>query len=98
LCPKNKVASFKNKFSDDNLTNILAIPEFTTELIKFISMIIDFISLVDAPINDETNKKWKQQIVNLLTCNFSSNFPKILIQIEEHIDVIYELIISMNKD
>jgi len=98
LCPKNKVASFKNKFSDENLTNILATPEFTTELIKFIGMIIDFISLVDAPINDETNKQWKQEIVNLLTCNFANNFPKILIQIEEHIDVIYDLIISINKD
>lgn len=94
LCPKNKVTSFKNKFSDDNLTNILATPE----LIKFIGMIIDFISLVDAPVNDETNKQWKQEIVNLLTSNFTTNFPKILIQIEEHIDVIYDLIISMNKD
>ena len=98
LCPKNKVASFKNKFTDENLTNILATPEFTSELIKFIGMITDFISLVDAPVNDETNKQWKQEIVNLLTCNFSLNFPKILIQIEEHIDVIYDLIISMNKD
>jgi len=98
LCPKNKVASFKSKFSDDNLTNILATPEFTTELIKFIGMIIDFISLIDAPVNDETNKQWKQQIVNLLSSNFSSNFPKILIQIEEHIDIVYELIVSMNKD
>jgi len=98
LCPKNKVASFKNKFSDDNLTNLLATPEFTTELIKFIGMIIDFISLIDAPVNDETNKQWKQEIVNLLTCNFATNFPKILIQIEEHIDVIYDLIISINKD
>jgi hypothetical protein len=98
LCPKNKVASFKNKFTDENLTNILATPEFTSELIKFIGMIIDFISLVDAPVNDETNKQWKQQIVNLLTCNFTTNFPKILIQIEEHIDIIYDLIISMNKD
>jgi hypothetical protein len=98
LCPKNKVASFKSKFSDDNLTNILATPEFSSELIKFIGMIIDFISLVDAPINDDNNKQWKQEIVNLLTCNFPTNFPKILIQIEEHIDVIYDLIISMNKD
>jgi hypothetical protein len=98
LCPKNKVASFKSKFSDDNLTNILATPEFTSELIKFIGMIIDFISLIDAPVNDETNKQWKQQIVNLLSSNFSSNFPKILIQIEEHIDIVYELIVSMNKD
>ena len=61
-------------------------------------MIIDFISLVDAPVNDDNNKQWKQEIVNLLTCNFPTNFPKILIQIEEHIDVIYDLIISMNKD
>ena len=98
LCPKNKVVSFKSKFSDDNLTNMLATPEFTSELIKFIGMIIDFISLIDAPVNDETNKQWKQQIVNLLTSNFSSNFPKILIQIEEHIDIVYELIVSMNKD
>lgn len=98
ICPPKKATAFKSKFSDDILTNLLTVLEFTPELIKFIGMIIDFISLMDAPINDETNKQWKEQIVELLTGSFSTNLPKILIQIEEHIDVIYELIFDMNND
>ncbi len=96
ICPPKRANAFKAKFSDDNLTNVLAVPEFTQELIKFIGMIIDFITLMDAPINDETNKEWKEQIAGLLTGEFSTNFPKILIQMEEHIDVIYELILALN--
>ena len=98
ICPSKKAHAFKNKFNDNNLTNILTVPEFTPELIKFIGMIIDFITLMDAPINDESNKEWKEQIVRLLIGNFSTNFPKILLQIEEHIDAIYELILTINND
>jgi hypothetical protein len=97
ICPSKNANSFKSKFSDNNLTDLLLEPEFTPELIKFIGMIIDFISLMDAPINDETNKQWKEHNVELLSGNFSTNFPQILIQIEEHIDAIYELILAMNE-
>ncbi len=97
ICPPKRVNAFRSKFSEDNLTTLLAVPEFSPQLIKFIGMILDFIILMDAPVNDETNKQWKEQVVDLLGGDFSTNFPKILIQMEEHIDVIFELIMDLNN-
>lgn len=91
LCPKNKIELFKNNFNDDNLINILTISDFSPELINFIEFIIELIILIDAPINDIINNKWKIEIKNLFN-NYKINFPKILIQIEEHIDIIYKLL------
>lgn len=99
ICPRKQVESFKNKFNDDNLICILTNLEFTPQLIKFINFIVDFILLMDAPNNDESNKLWKIEISQLINSdNFAYNFPKILIQIEEHIDIIYDLIIKLNEN
>jgi hypothetical protein len=99
ICPSKQAEGFKNKFNEDNLTNILAAPEFTPQLVKFIGFIIDFILLMDAPVNDEVNKLWKAEIAQIIISgNFAYNFPKILIQIEEHIDIIYDLIIKLNEN
>lgn len=99
ICPQKQLESFKNKFSEDNLTNVLEIAEFTPQLVKFIGFIVDFILIMDAPANDEANKKWKAEIAQtIISGNFAYNFPKILIQIEEHIDIIYELIIKLNEN
>lgn len=99
ICPQKQAESFKEKFSEDNLTNILEIAEFTPQLVKFIGFMVDFILIMDAPANDEANKKWKAEIAEtIISGNFAYNFPKILIQIEEHIDIIYELIIKLNEN
>ena len=99
ICPIKQKELFKIKFSEDNLNNLLTVPEFTTQLIKFIGFIVDFILLMDAPINDQSNKLWKAEICQtIILGDFVHNFPKILIQIEEHIDIIYDLIIKLNEN
>lgn len=98
LCPEKTKAAFVLKFSDDILTGLLADPEYNHDLIKFIGFIIDFIIQMDAPINDDSNTKWKVQVVELMKTDFSKSFPQILIQIEEHIDQIYQLIIDLNQN
>lgn len=99
ICPHKQVESFKEKFNDDNLTKVLHSCEFTPEIIQFIGLIVDFILIMDAPANDETNKKWKNEIKQIiLSGNFTTDFPKILIQIEEHIDIIYQLIMKLNSE
>lgn len=95
LCPEKRRKSFESKFSDDILTGLLVEPAFTVELIKFIGFVIDFIIQVDAPVNDESNAKWKYQIAELMKADFAESFPIILIQIEEHIDQIYKLIMDL---
>jgi hypothetical protein len=99
ICPPKQLASFSEKFSDDNLRNVLATPEFSSDIIKFIGFLIDFIIILDAPVNDENNKKWKNDVIKIIkeNDNFHINFPKILIQVEEHIDNIISLIMELNK-
>ena len=47
---------------------------------------------MDAPINDDNNKIWKMEIIELCKNNFNKKFPLILLQIQEHIDIIVKLI------
>jgi hypothetical protein len=97
MCPKNMVTSFEQKFSDDNLTTILLSQEFTPEIKSFIKFMVDFTILIDAPINDENNQIWSNEI-NSLVCNkFCYNFPKILIQISEHIDTVVDMILALDS-
>jgi hypothetical protein len=97
LCPGPKKESFKNKFNEDNIRELLSEPVFNPELKKFILLLVDFILVMDAPVNDENNKLWKSQVINNMNNNFAVNFPKILIEIQEHIDTIYDLIIQLNN-
>lgn len=92
LCPSNRKESFSDKFSDDKLLNLLYNSQFNVPVIQFIIFMVDFIILMDAPINDNTNKQWKDTIIQLMTSNFNNHFPLILILIQEHIDSIYNSI------
>lgn len=97
LCPQKSQKSFASKFSDGVLTDLLAEPEYTNQLVKFIGFILDFIIQMDAPINDESNVQWKVQIAEQIKNPFAQSFPQILIEIEEHIDKIYQMIIDLNQ-
>lgn len=98
LCPQKNQNAFASKFSDDNLTGLLVDPDYSPELIKFIGFMIDFILQMDAPVNDESNAKWKIQVAELMKTPFVQSFPQILIQIEEQIDKIYQMIIDLNNN
>jgi hypothetical protein len=59
-------------------------------------MLVDYISIMDAPVNDDKNKEWKQHIISLMNeNNYNENLPRILIEIEEHIDNLYQDIINL---
>lgn len=97
MCPKNMVSSFEQRFSDDNLTTILLVPEFTSDIKSFIKFMVDFTILIDAPVNDEDNQKWSDEINSLVNNKFCYNFPKILIQISEHIDTVVDMILALES-
>lgn len=98
LCPEKNKLSFFAKFNDDNLQEMLSENNFNARLIIMIIFMIDFIINMDAPVNDNTNKIWKESIYKLINNdNFSCNFPKILISIQEHIDIIYSMIAKLNN-
>jgi hypothetical protein len=98
LCPQKNKLSFSAKFNDDNLQEMLSENNFNTPLIIMIIFMVDFIINMDAPVNDNSNKIWKESIYNLIgNNNFHCDFPKILISIQEHIDIIYGMISKLNN-
>jgi lipocalin len=115
ICPAKRLESFKKKFTDDVLLNLLSETGFTNSLIGHINMIVDYISIMDAPVNDMNNKEWKVHINSLMTRDksqdtshdasqdtshdasqdvYNENLPRILIEIEEHLDTLIENIIK----
>lgn len=100
LCPNNKKDSFKNKFDDMKLLDMLVNiknDDYDVNIISFIIFMVDFIITMDAPVNDNNNKLWKKEVLSLMTHNISKTLPQILIQIEEHIDTIYSMINDMSQ-
>lgn len=87
ICPQK----YKELFNS-NFENIPYISSNNSKFKEFILMMVDFIILMDAPINDEDNNLWREQIIE------SNDVPKILIEIEQHIDKIYEIIVKLNSE
>ena len=59
---------------------------------------LDFITIIDAPINDELNKNYRDNINEIILKEYHVYFPQILIHIEEKIDNIYNLINQVNTN
>lgn len=98
LCPKKNKLLFSEKFNDINLHDILYEANFNSKINKFIIFMVDYITMMDAPCNDIINKEWKQSVLVLINSNnFAYDFPKILMQIQEHIDIIYSIIAKLNE-
>ena len=54
--------------------------------------------MLGAPCDDEENKKWLNEVNQLMQDNYDNNLPLILIQIEEKLDRIYQLINEFNNN
>ena len=54
--------------------------------------------MLGAPCDDEENKKWLEEVNNLMLDSYETNLPLILIQIEEKLDRIYQLINQFNDN
>jgi len=93
ICPANNKEKFNEKFSDNNLTELLFDCAFTPNLIKFIYFMFDFIRFLDAPINDDDNNQYRATIEYQVKQEFYIYFPKILLHIQEKIDNLYDALI-----
>jgi len=94
ICPEKNKNKFNEKFSNDNLINLLCNCEMSYELHSFIFFIIDFIILLDAPINDTKNIQFRKYIESIINVNYSENLPLILLLIKDHIDNLLSLIVK----
>ena len=71
--------------------------DWTEPLLNHINMLTDIILMFSAPADDESNKKWKEELKDINQSDFSQKLPQVLIQIEEKLDQIYRLIIQMKQ-
>lgn len=98
ICPEKRKKSLETKFTEDILSDCLLCSNWNMKLEETILLIIDLVILLGASIDDEENKKWKLVVINeMKIANYNETLPKILIQIEEKLDRIYQLIVDFNE-
>ena len=98
ITPEKRKEAMSQKFMDDKISDILMFSDWNEDIIKFIYFIVDLVILLGAAADDEENKKWKDSLETLFKEDYNNNLPKVLIQIEEKIDRIYQLIIDFNEN
>lgn len=86
--PANKKEYYSNFFTNENILSLLIENDYTDDLINFIDMLVDLVISLDSPSNNIINNHWKLSIKELTKNNYTDNFPKILIEINQHIDII----------
>jgi len=92
LCPHINKEKFNEKFTDNNITDILFDCAFTPKLIKFVFFMYDFITLIAS-----TDVDYRVIISEMCNKEFYIYFPKILIIIQEKINDIYNMIMDIDK-
>jgi len=94
ITPSSIKSTVENTLSDNNIVESLTNTNqnWSIELKNIISLLVNTIINLDAPINDDKNKKWKLSVISKFTQERNKILPRILIEMEEKIDIIYELI------
>tara|TARA_B100001287_G_C22637176_1_gene508189 strand:- start:277 stop:1386 length:1110 start_codon:yes stop_codon:yes gene_type:complete len=96
IVPEKRRESFANKINVEVIVDLLCEKRWTNDLKEYIKFICESIFVLGAQCDDEVNKKWNEEVVNLMNDNYATNLPLILIQIEEKLDRIYQLIMEFN--
>jgi hypothetical protein len=97
ITPEKRKNSLAEKLDPNNLNELLMELDWTEPLLNHITMLTDIILMFSAPADDESNKKWKEELKDINQSDFSQKLPQVLIQIEEKLDQIYRLIIQMKQ-
>jgi hypothetical protein len=97
ITPEKRRGSLAEKLNPNKISDLLYDLDWNDELLKHINMLSDIILMFSAPIDDESNKKWKEELKYINKYDFSKKLPQVLIQIEEKLDQIYRLIIMANQ-
>lgn len=97
ITPDKRKNSLAEKLDPNNLNEILMELDWNDQLLQHINMLSDIILMFSAPADDESNKKWKEELKFINKHEFSQKLPQVLIQIEEKLDQIYRLIIQMKQ-
>ena len=92
ITPKKIKISVKNKLSTYNFVSIIQNNYWNDDIKNYLSFLIDSIIIYSCKEDDENNKKWKNDMNILMSLNYKENFPLILLEINNKIDIIIEQI------
>ena len=82
---------------NDDLVNYLAAGCWTSELVEFLKFLVDFIIMLGAAGDDKLNMEWRKSIDIYFELDFAAALPKLLIEMQEKIDRIFQLIVLYNE-
>ena len=97
LVPEKRREKFAEKINIEVIVELITEKQWTTELREYLKFICESVYMLGAPCDDAENKKWLDEVNNLMKDNYENNLPLILIQVEEKLDRIYQLINELNK-
>lgn len=97
LAPKIRKESLQEKLNKDDLVNYLAAGNWTSELVEFLKFLVDFIIMLGAAGDDKLNMEWRKSIDIYFELDFAAALPKLLIEMQEKIDRIFQLIVLYNE-
>ena len=97
IVPDKKREKFAEKINVNVIVDLITDNQWNDELKEYLNFIAESIFMLGAKCDDEENKKWLNELNNLMIDDYMTNFPLILIQMEEKLDRIYQLINSLSK-
>lgn len=97
LVPEKRREKFAEKINVEVIVELITEKQWTNELREYLKFICESVYMLGAPCDDTENKKWLNEVNNLMKSDYENNLPLILIQVEEKLDRIYQLINELNK-
>lgn len=89
ICPRKILVSLTSKINDTQINKVFEDFSLTNkDLINLLLLYIDTVIMFDAPINDEGNKIWKEELITLFNLELNEAIPHIIIKINQKIDFI----------
>tara|TARA_A100001011_G_C14188485_1_gene790171 strand:- start:110 stop:1234 length:1125 start_codon:yes stop_codon:yes gene_type:complete len=94
ITPEKRKNSLEEKINNTDINSMLYENDWNDELNNHISFLADIILMFGAPADDQINKKWRSEVNFCYKFNYTERLPKVLIEMEEKLDRIYQLIIN----
>ena len=91
ITPLKFKTSIKNKINSYNYVSLLQINNWNKNIIDYLNFTIDTVIIYSCKEDDEINIIWKTDMKKLMDTKYITNFPLILLEINNKIDRIIDL-------
>lgn len=98
ITPDKRKSALSNKINNIDINSMLYDNDWNEKLNDHLSFLADIILMFGAPADDKINMKWRNELKYIDKFDYSEKLPKVLIEMEEKLDRIYQLIINNNQN